>query len=302
MQTDPELFLPIEAQAHYQESSRPSLSFWKDAWRRFKRNRIALFSLCILAFLLFMAIAGPIMSGYTYYETHLELNNLPPSSSFWFGTDDLGRDVFTRVWFGARISLFVGVMSALIDLVIGMLWGGIAGYVGGKLDEAMMRIADVLYSLPYLLVVIMLMVVMGSGMIPIIAAMTIIGWINMARLVRAQVLQLKEQDYVQAARALGAGHVRILFKHLFPNALGPILAMTTLSIATAIFTEAFLSFLGLGVQAPIASWGTMANEAVTALRYYPWRLFFPAFFISITLLAFHLLGDALRSALDPKMK
>jgi oligopeptide transport system permease protein len=297
-----ELFLPLDRTEQLQDAPSPPISFWKDVWQRFHSNRIAFVSLCIFLFLVVMALIGPTLCGYTYYETHLELSNQPPSWRFWFGTDDLGRDVFTRVWFGARISLFIGFVSAFIDLVIGVIWGAVAAYVGGKVDEMLMRFADTLYSLPYLLVVILVMVVIGSGMIPIIVAMTLIGWIGMARLTRAQILQLKELEYVQSARALGASNFRILFRHLIPNAMGPIIAMTTMTIATAIFTEAFLSFLGLGVQAPIASWGTMANEALPAMRYYPWRLFFPAFFVSITLLTFHLLGDAFRSALDPRLK
>jgi oligopeptide transport system permease protein len=196
----------------------------------------------------------------------------------------------------------VGITAALIDVLIGVLWGGSAALSGGKTDELMMRIADVLYGLPYLLVVIMLMVVMGSGLIPIIIAMTITGWINMARIVRGQVLQLKEQEFVMAAEVLGASFSRILLKHLLPNAMGPIIVTMTLTVPTAIFTEAFLSFLGLGVQAPVASWGTMASEGLPALRYYPWRLFFPAAFISITMLAFNLVGDGLRDALDPRQR
>ncbi len=279
-----------------------SISFWQDARARFFKNPLATGGLITLGLLIFMAIIGPLISGYTYYETHLELNNMAPSSLYWFGSDDLGRDIFTRIWYGARISLFVGFAAALIDLCVGVLWGGIAGLVGGRTDEVMMRFSDILYAIPYLLVVIMLMVVMGSGVLTIIVAMTITGWIGMARLVRGQVLKLKQQPYILAARALGAKAPRILLRHLIPNACGPIIVMVTLTIPTAIFTEAFLSFLGLGVAAPIASWGTMASEALSAMRYYPWRLFFPASFICITMLAFYLVGDALRDALDPRLR
>jgi oligopeptide transport system permease protein len=278
------------------------LSYLRDVWSRFRQNRAAVLGLFILAFLLLLAIFGPLLSPYTYYGTELTAKNQAPNAAHWFGTDDLGRDLFTRVWFGARISLFVGITAALIDVLIGVLWGGSAALSGGKTDELMMRIADVLYGLPYLLVVIMLMVVMGSGLIPIIIAMTITGWINMARIVRGQVLQLKEQEFVMAAEVLGASFSRILLKHLLPNAMGPIIVTMTLTVPTAIFTEAFLSFLGLGVQAPVASWGTMASEGLPALRYYPWRLFFPAAFISITMLAFNLVGDGLRDALDPRQR
>lgn len=280
----------------------PSVSFWKDVWRRFKANRMALVGFTLLVLLLFMAIIGPLITPYTYFETNLSNNNKPPSESHWFGTDDLGRDMFTRTWYGARISLFVGITAAIVDLVIGVVWGGVAALVGGRTDELMMRIADILYGLPYMLMVIMLMVILGSGLIPIIIAMTIIGWIPMSRIVRGQILQLRELEYVQAAKALGAGFNRILFRHLIPNALGPIIVTMTLTVPSAIFTEAFLSFLGLGVQAPIASWGTMAADGLPALKYYPWRLFFPAAFISITMLAFNLVGDGLRDALDPRLR
>lgn len=245
----------------------------------------------IIAYVCLMSLAGPTLAGYTYYETHLEMKNQKPSKDFWFGTDDLGRDVFTRVWYGARISLFVGVSAALIDLLIGIIWGGVAAYFGGIIDELMMRVADMLYSLPYLLVVIVLTVLFGPGLLSIIIAMCVIGWIPMARIVRGQILQLKEREFVLAAKALGLGSRYILIRHLLPNALRPIITTLILTISSAIFVEAFLSFLGLGVQAPIASWGTMAHEGLTALWYYPWRLFFPATFITITILGFNLLAE-----------
>ncbi len=196
----------------------------------------------------------------------------------------------------------MGITASLVDLVVGVLFGAIAGMLGGKAEEWMMRIADVLYAIPYLLVVILLMVIIGPGIMTIIIALTITGWINMARIVRSQILQIKQQDYVRAALALGASRRRILLRHLIPNAMGPIIVTLTLTIPTAIFAEAFLSFLGLGVQAPIASWGTMANDGLPALRYYPWRLFFPATFISLTMLSFNLLGDGLRDAFDPRLR
>lgn len=298
-----DLFQPVEKDLiKAEEIARPSLSFWKDAWRRLKQNKLAMAGFWVLVFLAIMAIIGPSMNGYTYYDNNLKLKNLPPNGEFWFGTDDLGRDMFTRIWYGARISLFIGLSAALIDLIVGVIWGGVAAYYGGKIDEILMRIADILYGLPYLLVVIMLMVVMEQGLLTIILAMTITGWIGMARIVRGQVLQLKEQEFVLAAQSIGASSARILFKHIIPNATGPIIVTMTLTIPSAIFTEAFLSFLGLGVQAPVASWGTMANDGLGALRYYPWRLFFPAILISMTMLSFNVLGDGLRDALDPRMR
>ncbi len=300
---DADLFLPLEQESHLKEEiARPSLSFWQDVWRRLRGNSVALFGLITLLLLSCFALFGPLLTPHRYYETNLVAKNQSPSKEYWFGTDDLGRDMFARTACGAQISRFVGISAAVIDLFIGILWGGVAALTGGKLDNLLMRIADILYAIPYLLVVIMLMVVMGSGLIPILIALTITGWIGMARIVRGQLLQLKEQEYILAATALGASQKRILFKHLIPNAMGPIIVTMTFTIPIAIFTEAFLSFLGLGVQAPIASWGTMASDGLPAMRYYPWRLFFPAIFISLTMLAFNLVGDGLRDALDPKLR
>ena len=242
------------------------------------------------------------MTGYDYATNDLTSKNQPPSSEHWFGTDDLGRDVFTRTWEGARISISIGLAAALIDLTIGVFWGGIAGYKGGRIDEYMMRIADVLAGIPYLLLVILLMVVLGSSVGTMILAMSITGWVNMARIVRGQVLSLKGQEYVLASRTLGANTSRIMSKHLIPNSMGPILVTMTLTVPSAIFTEAFLSFLGLGLTPPIASWGTMTSDALPALRYFPWRLFFPATFICLTIFAFNVIGDGLRDALDPRLR
>lgn len=282
--------------------SAPPVRFWKDVWRRFRENGFAMFGLYLLSLLLLLAMVGPYINGLNYFETILDYSNQPPSAKYWFGTDDLGRDIFTRIWYGARISIFVGVAAAFIDFVVGVIWGSIAAFAGGIIDEMMMRIADVLYALPYLLVVILIMVVMGSGLIPILIAMTIVGWITMARIVRGQILQLKQQDYVVAAQALGASNRRIIFKHLVPNAIGPIMVTMTLTIPSAIFVEAFLSFMGLGIQAPMASWGTMASEGLPAFQYFPWRLIFPGIFISLTMLAFNLIGEGLRDSLDPRLR
>jgi len=271
-------------------------SFWNRSWSYFKTKRIAVASTGILITLITLAAVIPFLSPYTYYDIDLAIKNQAPNSTHWFGTDDLGRDIFTRIWYGARISLFVGISAALIDLVIGMLWGGIAGLAGGKTEEIMMRTADIISAIPSLLIIIALMVVVGPGLHTIILALSLLGWITMSRVVRGQIMQLKQQGYVLAAKALGAGFWRILFRHMFPNALGPIMVTLTLTIPSAIFTEAFLSYLGLGVQAPVASWGVMASEGLPALEYYPWRLFFPAGFISITMLAFNIVGDSLSDA------
>jgi oligopeptide transport system permease protein len=260
--------------------------------------RMALF---VLAFFCIMALIGPWISPYSYSSIHLEFANTPPSSQFWFGSDELGRDLFTRILWGARISLFIGFTAALIDAIIGVLFGTFAAYLGGKTDECMMRLCDILYSIPYLLVVILLTVVRGPGLLTILIAMTCTGWINMARICRSQVLQLKNLDYITAVRAIGASHKRIIFIHLIPNAIGPIVATMTLTIPTAIFTEAFLSMIGLGVQAPAASWGVMVSDGLGAMRYYPWRLLFPSAMITLTMLSCNILGNSLRDKLDPKL-
>ncbi|EOR21948.1 ABC transporter permease [Niallia alba] len=282
--------------------SKASLSFWKDVFTRFKKNKLAVFGLVLLILLIAMAFVGPLLTPYNYYENDLTKTNQPPSAEHYFGTDELGRDMFERIWYGAKISLFIGIAAAFIDLVIGVIWGGIAGYKGGKTDEVMMRIADVLYGIPYLLLVILLMVVLGQGIWTMILAMSITGWINMARMVRGQVLSLKSQEYILASRTLGASVSRIMGKHLIPNAMGPILVTLTLTVPNAIFTEAFLSYLGLGLTPPLASWGTMANDGIGAMQYYPWRLFFPAMFICLTIFAFNVIGDGIRDALDPRLR
>lgn len=281
--------------------AKKSASFWREVFIRFSHNKMAIVGLIVLTIIIAMAILMPIFSQYKYSD-QLGVYNSPPNAQFWFGTDDLGRDIFVRIWAGAQISLFIGITAALIDLVIGVLWGSISGLVGGRVDNIMMRIADVLTAVPYLLVVIVLIVVLQPGIIPMIIALSITGWINMARIVRGEVLSIKNQEYVLAARTLGASTGHLIMKHLIPNALGAILVTMTLTIPSAIFTEAFLSYLGLGVPAPKASWGTMASDGNKAIADYPWRLIFPAVFISLTIFAFNAIGDGLRDALDPKLR
>ncbi|MGE7841910.1 ABC transporter permease [Lysinibacillus sp. NPDC093712] len=278
-----------------------SVSFWKEVFIRFSHNKMAIFGLITLIIIILMAIFAPMLSQYKYSD-QLGVYNSPPSADFWFGTDDLGRDIFVRIWAGARISLFIGITAAIIDLVIGVLWGSISGLAGGRVDNIMMRIADVLTAVPYLLVVIVLLVVLQPGLFPMIIALSITGWISMARIVRGEVLSIKNQEYVLAARTLGASTMHLILKHLIPNALGAILVTMTLTIPSAIFTESFLSYLGLGVPAPHASWGTMASEGNKAITNAPWRLIFPAVFISLTIFAFNAVGDGLRDALDPKLR
>lgn len=252
----------------------------------------------ILAGMLLFACIAPLLSEHTYQATQLSMKNLPPGRSFWLGTDELGRDLLVRTAWGARISLLIGFTATFLDLLIGVFFGALAGWIGGKTGDWMMRVADILYAIPYLLVVILLTVVMGQGIGSIIIALVITGWINMARMARGQVLHLKQMDYVRAATALGASRYRLIVYHVLPNAIGPIMVTTTLTIPSAIFTEAFLSFLGLGIPAPLASLGTMIHDGLPALRYYPWRLFVPAICLSITLLSFQLLGEGLKDLVD----
>ncbi len=282
---------------------RPSMTYWQDVWRRLKANKVAMGSMFFLFILLAAAVIGPIASKYSYSDQNLMMANQLPNSEHWFGTDSLGRDLFVRVLYGARISLTVGFVASVINLFIGVLYGGISGYIGGKVDNIMMRAIDILYTIPLMLYVILLMVVFGGGGLgSILIALGLVYWIGMARIVRGQILSLKEQEYVMAAKTLGASDFRILLRHLIPNAMGPIIITMTMSIPTAIFTEAFLSFIGLGVSAPKASWGVLANDALSSLSVYPHQLFFPALAISITMLAFNFLGDGMRDALDPRMR
>ena len=299
-----ELFRPaLDNRAAAESIKRPMISYWGDVWRRLKKNKLAMFGLIILILLILLAIVGPYLTGYTYYTQNLDAQNLRPSADHWFGTDSVGRDLFTRTWYGARYSLFIGIMAAMIDFLIGVIYGGIAGFKGGKTDTIMMRIAEIIYSIPYLLTVILLMVILPQGLWTIILAMGITGWLSMARLVRGQVLQLKELEFVQASALMGAKTGWILRKHLIPNTMGSILVNITLSVPSAIFAEATLSFLGLGVPPPAASWGTMVSDSIQSLLVgNAYQLFIPAFFISLTMFSFNVLGDGLRDALDPRLR
>lgn len=304
VQLTEEMFSPAEDNFKEAEKiSRPTVSFWADVWRRFKQNKLAMTGFVLIVLLVFMAIFGPYMNGYSYYEQDFAKKNLRPNAEHWFGTDTAGRDLFTRAWYGARISLFIGLMAALIDFIIGVIYGGISAIRGGRTDNLMMRFAEVIYAIPYLLMVILMMVVLDPGILPIIIAMTITGWIPMARLVRGQVLQLKENEYVHAATISGANTNWTLRKHMIPNTMGPILVNLTLTVPTAIFAEATLSFLGLGVPAPQASWGTLTSDALGSIlvgNFY--QLLIPAILISVTMFAFNVVGDGLQDALDPKLR
>ncbi|QZY54068.1 ABC transporter permease [Crassaminicella profunda] len=282
--------------------ARPSMTYWQDAWRRLKKNKLAMLGLFMIVIIFALAIVGPLFSAHTYSEQNLLRGNEGPSADHWFGTDAHGRDLFVRVLYGARISLAVAVIATLVNFCIGVVYGGISGYMGGKVDNVMMRIVDVISTIPLVLYAIILMVVIGSGLKSIIITLGTIYWVKMARIVRGQVLSLKEQEYVMAAKTLGASTWRILLRHLIPNAMGVIIVTMTMQIPSAIFTESFLSFIGLGVSAPMSSWGSLASDALGGLRSYPYQLFFPSAAICITMLAFNFLGDGLRDALDPRLR
>ncbi|WP_315122093.1 ABC transporter permease [uncultured Clostridium sp.] len=299
---------------------RPNLTYWQDAWRRLKQNKIAIFSLILLSIITIMCAIGPILgkliSGVDYSVQNQVSNaiNAKPGTlnitkdgqqlgRYIFGTDHLGRDIFGRLWKGGRVSIIIGLVGTLIEVLVGALYGGISGYFGGLVDDIMMRIVEILNSIPYMIVVILMAVLFEKqGMLTILLALCITGWTGMARLIRGQVMQLKESEYVLAAQALGAGSKRVIYKHLIPNTIGVIIVYMTFDIPSFIFAEAFLSFIGLGIQPPKTSWGAMASFGQQVMDFYPHELLFPAVAISLTMLSFNLLGDGLRDALDPKLR
>jgi len=299
----PEAFHPVEMGNEKREAIvRPSISFWRDVARRLFKNRVAMLGLAIVLIIGFMSIVAPLFSPYKYSDTNLKDRNSVPSAEHWFGTDKLGRDLWTRVWIGARVSLLVGLLGSIVPSLIGIVVGGVSGYFGGTLDMLIMRFVDICICIPGLIYVILIMIYLGSGPIPIIVAFAFAGWMGSARNVRGLVLQLKEQEFVLAARTLGASPARLIFRHLIPNTLGIVVVGMTMAVPGAIFFEAYLSFIGLGVQPPMTSWGQLANLGVASFRVYPGQLFIPAAFICLTMLSFNLLGDGLRDALDPRLR
>ncbi|KMY53216.1 peptide ABC transporter permease [Bacillus sp. FJAT-27231] len=327
-----DLFQPAEKQALQSDTiSRPSLNFWQDAWLRLKGNKGAIVGLILILLLSFMAIFGPSMNKYTYKEQNIAHAKLPPKipalaniewlpfdgkdkdgfdmykaknvkEAYWFGTDELGRDLWTRAWYGTRISIYIGLLAAIIDFFIGIAYGGISGFYGGRVDNIMQRVIEILMGIPHLIVVILFILVFEPGIFSITMAMVITGWVNMARIVRGQFLKLKGQEFVLASRTLGASGNRLIWKHLMPNVMGPIIVTTMFTIPTAIFTEAFLSFIGLGIRPPEASLGSLVNDGFKSLQVYPHMLIIPSVIISLLILSFNLLADGLRDALDPKMR
>lgn len=306
-----DMFTPLtNEEKRLEQVERPSVGYWADAWRRLKSNKMALISLVVLFLVIIAATLTfvPNLLPYKFDAADLSAVNKKPGGGHIFGTDSLGRDLFVRVLYGTRYSLIIGFAAAFINLIIGVVYGGVAGFLGGRIDNLMMRIIDILYSIPTVIYVVLIMTVFSdpnkssSGLLTIIIALSISYWIGMARIVRGEVLQLKQQEFVLAARSLGASKSRILFRHLLPNCVGSIIVTMTLLIPQAIFTEAFLSFIGLGINPPLASLGTLANEAMQSIYVYPYQLLFPSLAICIIILGFNLLGDGLTEALDPKHK
>ncbi len=323
IKTEPNDFLPLAKDYYKDESaSTEELGFWKASWRRLKDNRIAMAALLIILLIILFAVLGPVLSPYSYDEQVHGDENMAPCLRHLFGTDRLGRDLLVRCMVGTRISLTVGVVSAIIVLIIGSIYGSISGLAGGKTDIIMMRIVDIVYSVPEILLIVVIKLVIdapleslvqnvgffhplqkiGSGLVAIFIVYGCLYWVGMARIVRGQVLQLKEMEYVTAASALGAHNRWIIKEHLIPNCMGQLIATAMLQIPSAIFTEAFLSFLGIGVSAPMASLGSLTSDALGSVSQTPYRMIFPAVIISLIILAFNLFGDGLRDALDPKMK
>ena len=270
---------------------------WMDAWHRLRRNRLAVFGGVVVTLLILLCGLGPLFSQ-SYRTIHLDLGATGPSAAHWLGTDDLGRDLFSRILYGGRISIMVGLVATFVALVIGVTYGAIAGFVGGKADAVMMRIVDIMYALPFTIFVILLMVFFGRNIILLFIAIGAVEWLTMARIVRGQVLSVKKMEFIEAARALGFGRRRIIFRHVIPNVLGPIIVYTTLTIPSVMLLEAFLSFLGLGVQPPMSSWGVLIKDGADKMEEFWWLLVFPGGVFSLTLFSLNFLGDGLRDALD----
>lgn len=282
--------------------SRPSLSFWQDAWRRLRKNKAAFIGLCIVIFYTIMAIFAPMFSDYSMSDMDATARNAFISAEHWLGTDATGRDLWVRIWMGARVSLSIGFIAAIINACVGAVIGGLCGFYGGKLDMIVMRIVDLLYGIPSLIITILIVMVLGKGIAPLIIAMCVVGWIGTCRFVRGEVYRIKEQDFVLAAKVLGIPDFKIIIKHIIPNILGMLVTNLCMAIPGAIFQEAFLSYIGLGITPPNCSWGIICKEGIQYLRYYPHQVFIPAFFVCTTMLALNLLGNGLRDAVDPKLR
>ena len=297
-----DMFAPLpEEERNSEFIAMDSKTYLQDAWGRFKKNKLALISLIFLGIMILLAIFVPIISPYTYDGMSDDVNIMPCMAHL-LGTDKFGRDILTRLMYGARISLMVGFLAAILNLIIGVVYGGIAGYAGGKVDMVMMRIIDCIYSIPSMLYVILIMLVLGSNIYSVLVGISISSWIGMARQVRTQIQTLKQQEFAMAAYVIGASKKRILFKHLIINSMGPIVVSATMMVPDAIFTEAFLAFIGIGISLPQASWGTLCHEARAQLTQYPIQIIWPVMAICLTVLALNFIGDGVGEALDPKKK
>ena len=277
-------------------------SLWQDARRRLFRNKAAVASIVVLGLIMLGAVLATWLSPHPFDEVYWDRIGMPPdyANAHWFGTDNNGRDLFVRVLYGARVSLAVGIAATLVSLVIGVIYGAASGFLGGKTDEVMMRIVDILYSLPFMFFVIILMVVFGRNIILLFVALGAVQWLTMARIVRGQTLSVKRKEFIEAAHAAGVSSWRIVLRHIIPNVLGPVIVYVTLTVPEVIMTESFLSFLGLGVQEPYTSWGVLISEGAGQMESAPWMLIYPAIFLGVTLFCFNFIGDGLRDALDPK--
>lgn len=324
-----DMFQPADLSISEGEAiSRPSIGFWKDSWIRLKKNKAAIIGLILITFITLMALIGPHMNKYGVDGQDLMRTNLPPKVSglewlgldgkaidgtdmykltgvkenFWFGTDDLGRDLWTRIWQGTQVSLLIALVASLGDTLIGVAYGGISAYYGGRVDNYMQRFIEILVGIPNLVIIILFILWLNPGITSIILALMISGWTGMARIIRGQVLKLKNLEFVLAARTLGSADARIIFKHLVPNVLGQIIITLMFSIPSAIFFEAFLSFIGLGIAPPAASLGALNNTGFNNLQIYPYQAFYPALVLSIIMISFNMLADGLRDAFDPRLR
>jgi len=331
-----DMFAPAHIDPSKSEKiAKPSLNFWQDSWLRVRKNKGAVISLVVIVILLILSFVGPLITPYKFDTQNTDNHDLPPriqglehihwlpfdgaltrkdgtsynayearhvKQYYWFGTDELGRDIFARLWKGTQVSLFIAFMAALVDMLIGVTYGAVSGYIGGRTDSIMQRILEVIVGIPNLVVAVLMILVLKPGIVPIIIAITFTSWTSMARVVRAQVLKFKNQEFVLAARTLGASNSSIIFKHMIPNMFGVIIINTMFSIPNAIFFEAFLSFIGLGLQEPKASLGTLVNEGYKQMLAFPYQMIIPSIMIALIMICFNLVADGLRDALDPKMR
>ena len=281
---------------------RPTISYWQDAWRRLRKNPVAMVSLAVLVIMAVLCAVGPLIHGYDYISMNIRLKNKAPTAGHWFGTDNLGRDLFARVWVGARASILIALVATLLKMVVGTVYGAVMSHFGGWVDDLMMRAIEIINSVPDLLVTILIMMVFGNNLFALLIALSITAWCSTARQVRGMIKQLRETEYVYAAEVLGAGPMRIILKHYVPNMLSILLLDASTSIPSFIFTEAGLSFLGIGLTAPEISLGVLIAQGQQTLDFYPYQLIWPCVVLCVIVMAFNLLGDGLRNALDPRLR